>query len=99
MTNKNFRFAKQIALHTWRQAMLNQLTGGIAPNKSRNKKPPARTGSTTLQLGADETEQLLPAAASAHYQVSKDQRHHTDLRQFLYENRYDPACQVGEHAR
>ncbi|KAI0744837.1 hypothetical protein C8Q76DRAFT_789312 [Earliella scabrosa] len=101
LTNKNSRFAKQIALHTRRQVIMHKLTRGQAirrrPSGQIPSSHPGPTVARSLQLPAGQAEGLLPSAPAEHYQISEDQRHHTDLRDFLYDNRHDPACRNFAH--
>ena len=95
LTNKNSIFAKQIAQLTRRQHVLHKLGQGHQTGKKpASASQTAKSAARALQLEPKEREHLAPSAPQDHYQVSEDQRHHMDIREFVYENRHDPACQV-----
>ncbi|KAI0737525.1 hypothetical protein C8Q80DRAFT_1115077 [Daedaleopsis nitida] len=96
-TNKSIKFAWQIARHQRRQAYLHKLSGaslrsqkpiGSSKRSSRRAQP---RSTLPLQLPFEATEPLPPSCAKDHSQISEDQAHPINIREYLAEHRDDPA--------
>ncbi|KAI0350553.1 hypothetical protein OH77DRAFT_1488941 [Trametes cingulata] len=100
-TNKNARFAWQIARHQRRERALHRLHAqtseddASAKRRSRNdhsSRAKAAFGRRRpLNLGFTSSEPLAPASPRQHTQISEGQEHPVDIGTYVHENRHDPA--------
>ncbi|KAI0323247.1 hypothetical protein GY45DRAFT_1264953, partial [Cubamyces sp. BRFM 1775] len=99
-TNKNMKFARQIARHQWREQLLNaihrRMTGQPSKKNAKAQKLRARHH-RPLHLGFEDSEALPPTSAKMHAQISEEQAHPVDISEYIRENRDDPAFKDFYH--